>query len=84
MEDSKWEMRSLASVDDSILARQDMAEDNNNQYVTKIGTDGGIEQVRVDTSLSDPAVESLTPNFFGRPLESMIDSTRHTCQSLYC
>lgn len=69
-------MRSLASVDDSILARQDMTEDNNNQYVTKIGTDGVIEQVRIDTSLFDPAVESPTPNFFGRPLMSMIDSTR--------
>jgi len=76
---SRWEMRSLSSVDDVILDKQNKAsamEDTNNGYITKIGTDGNIEKVKVETSVSDSTVGILSPNFFGRPLESMIDTTR--------
>ena len=38
----------------------------------------------MDRSSCDPAVEILTPNFFGRPLESMIDSTRYASTIHIC
>ena len=47
-EESRWEMKSLSSVDDAILAKQNLAsvlEDSDKGYITKIGTDGDIEQV---------------------------------------
>ena len=58
-------------MDEAILARQDEAVLGDGGYITKIGPGGAIEQV-----LSDPPVEMLTHNSFGRPLESMIDTTR--------
>ena len=53
---SRWEMRSLSSVDDVILDKQNKAsamEDTNNGYITKIGTDGNIEKVRRTNYLYD-------------------------------
>ena len=47
-EESRWEMKSLSSVDDAILAKQNLASvlaDSNKGYITKIGTNGNIEQV---------------------------------------
>ena len=47
-EESRWEMKSLSSVDDAILAKQNLAsvlEDGNKGYITKIGSNGNIEQV---------------------------------------
>ena len=46
--ESRWEMKSLSSVDDAILAKQNIASvlaDSNKGYIAKIGTNGNIEQV---------------------------------------
>ena len=46
--ETRWEMKSLSSVDDAILAKQKQASvlpDSNDGYITKIGTDGNIQQV---------------------------------------
>ena len=102
-EESTWEMKSLSSVDDAILAKQSLAcvmKSSNEGYITKIGSSGDIEQVsawsrtlsfticsdqvRLDRISCDPAVQILTPNFFGRPLESMIDSTRYAYSWYIC
>ena len=72
-----WEKKSLASVDEAILAQQNMAVDTGS-YIAKLGRDGVVHQVKESSekAIVDPADQILTPNFFGRPLESMIDSTR--------
>ena len=47
-EESRWEMKSLSSVDDAILAKQNLASvlaDSNKGYIAKIGTNGNIKQV---------------------------------------
>ena len=47
-EESRWEMKSLSSVDDAILAKQNQAcvlKTSNEGFITKIGTNGSIEQV---------------------------------------
>ena len=47
-EEPRWEMKSLSSVDDAILAKQNQASvmtDSNDGYITRIGNDGIIHQV---------------------------------------
>ena len=46
-EETRWEMKSLSSVDDAILAKQSQASltSINDGYITRIGTDGNITQV---------------------------------------
>ena len=47
-EEATWEMKSLSSVDDAILAKQSLAcvmKSSNEGYITKTGSSGHIEQV---------------------------------------
>ena len=47
-EEARWEMKSLSSVDEAILAKQNQASvltGSNDGFITKIGTDGNIHQV---------------------------------------